>query len=722
MGRKHSAANGPGATLLVGAALTSLSVMAAAAGPEGPPAPITPEQIQEMQRQISALNSTVQDQARRINELQTDRDNEWLTAERAAQIRGIVQDVLADSGGRASLAADGATSGYDKGFFIASPDGNFRLKMNGQIVARYAFSRLSTRSLHQLDPGTYQPPVTGPQNGFPGGTEIRGYQGFFGSNQDLQRTARGFEIRQLKLTFSGNVVDPSWTYKFNLDYSQTTSQTGFPNVSSAASQTGVSSTGPTSGNASAGPGTGGALAGLEDAWVRKQVTDELAIKVGQFKSPLLREELVSDTSLLTTERSLVNQFFTAKRTQGVEVTWQNDMFRFIGSFNDGGNNINTGAMIGTNAFAGDFTQYALTGRAEWKIAGAWSQFDDMSSYRGESFAMYVGGGVNWQKGGGDDPPAYANTWTVTPSGTFQNQGGTVVNNGNVGAGALVPITTLQYPNNIPSNADDDVNNITWTADTMVDFGGFTIYGAMVGNIAYNIPAGWVANPSGGFGSNPASPGGPANNVPGNWSAVPSGALLANGQPAPPAAVFIPGYGYGDSPIFSYGAILQGGWFITDDVELYGRYEWYLTVNNGANGYAGNTASFWGFLPGGSSPFANNTVANGSAPGFPGPNKGINSPTDGYIGGQTNPYYDYNLGANPYGAQHNSILTFGANWYPAGVKFKNLRVTGEGSYSVGPVLFQNGIYGQSVNGSDYRNDGGQPGGGQWVGRFQIQFLF
>ena len=38
---------------------------------------------------------------------------QWLTEQRATQIRGIVQDVLADSETRQSLQASGATSGYN---------------------------------------------------------------------------------------------------------------------------------------------------------------------------------------------------------------------------------------------------------------------------------------------------------------------------------------------------------------------------------------------------------------------------------------------------------------------------------------------------------------------------------------------------------------------------------------------------------------------------------
>jgi len=708
-------------------AITTLSIatMANAASAER-----SGDDMSVLRSEIEALKNKVKNQDTEISRMKAEQGEQWLTEERAKEIRNIVQDVLADADTRASLQADGATAGYNKGFFLASPDGNFKLVLGGQLQIRYAVSRLSERSLKQLDPGTYQPPASGAQGSFPGGTEIKGYQGFYGQNNDIQKTARGFEVRRMKLDFSGHVVDPSWQYKVVVAFNQTSTQGTFSTVGVSNAQfSGVQSTGATgAANNPQGPGASGSSAGLEDAWVNKKLDENWSVKVGQFKSPFLKEELVSSKYQLAAERSLVNQLFSTKFTQGIELTFQNDCFRFIASYNDGGNNANTSAIIGNNSYAnngvsGSFTQYALTGRAEYKIAGDWKQFTDMSSFIGESFAMYIGGGINWQKGGSDDAAVYANSWTTgAANGTFVAgpTGAATVNGATFTP--LVPNALLQYPNNIPTNGNDDVTNLSYTIDSMIDLGGVSLYGAFVGNIAYNIPAGWVANPSGGFGSTPASPPGPANNIPGNWSAVTSNGLLANGQPAAPSAVFIPGYGYGNSPIYTYGIVVQAGWFIVDDVELFGRYEYYTTLNNGANGYAGNTASFWGNLPGGSSPFANNTVNNNTATGFPGPNNSVNTPTDGYTGGNTNPYYAYNFGGNPYAAQMNQIITAGVNWYPAGSKNKGIKVTGDIAYSFNPVLFTNGIYGQSIGGADYRYDGGQPGGGQWVGRLQLQLLF
>ncbi len=744
---------------------TTLGLSAAAMGASAEANSDTNQQIQQLRKEIAELKAAQGDQ--------------WLTQERAKEIRGIVQDVLADADTRASLQSTGATSGYDNGFFIASPDGNFKLVVNGQLQIRYAASRLSTRSIGQLDPGTYQQPAqgfnsangggstiqgpvnsSGTQQQYPGGTEIRGYQGFFGGgNAGVERTAKGFEIPRAKLEFSGHVVDPCWQYKIVGAFEQQSNQAGFNNVGAAVGGNGITAgtLGPTpfasgtyGGNYSGGNGSLGSNFGLEDAYIKKIINNNWSVTVGQFKAPLLREELVSSKYQLAVERSLVNQFFSEEYTQGFQVTYQDDMFRFMASFNDGGNNANTSSTIGTNSTFGNFTEYALTGRFEWKVMGNWAQFEDFSSPRGDPTGILIGAAVNWQRGGGAQTVGAPN---LAP--TFQNAGGGGSLGGNFPVQIGLPVPgpafagyapgiTSQYPNNIPTNANDDVSNITWTVDASGEFGGFNLYAALVGNIAYNIPAGWVANPSGGYlPATQGAQGGLGDNfIPGNWNGVmttPGGsgpgqnAGVPGGSGIGPNAYYAGGYGYGNDTIFSYGVVVQGGFFITDDVELFARYEWYNTNNNGANDYAGNTPTFWGFIPGGSSPFADNTTGNNGAsvfyPNGLGPtqpsnvNNGVESPNDaGYTGNTTNPYYSKNLGANPYGAQSNSVITGGVNWYPAGVKNKQVKVTGDIGWSLGPVLFGQGIYGRPIGITDYRNDGGLGGGGQWVGRIQLQLLF
>ena len=72
--------------------------------------------------------------------LKSQNGDKWLTEERAAEIKSLVKDVLADSETRTSLQGSGATSGYNNGFFISSADGNFKLNLSLLAQARFTWN------------------------------------------------------------------------------------------------------------------------------------------------------------------------------------------------------------------------------------------------------------------------------------------------------------------------------------------------------------------------------------------------------------------------------------------------------------------------------------------------------------------------------------------------------------------------------------------------------
>jgi hypothetical protein len=149
--------------LLAGSTLTLTGVSYAAVEGNND----TATQISELKAEIAALKGNQGEQ--------------WLTEQRADQIRGVVQDVLADSNTRSSFQqAGGATAGYNNGFFISSADGNYSLKINALEQVRFVWNN------------TYQ--NTKDQNSW------------------------GFENRRTQAFFSGNVVDPSWKYLVGMAY------------------------------------------------------------------------------------------------------------------------------------------------------------------------------------------------------------------------------------------------------------------------------------------------------------------------------------------------------------------------------------------------------------------------------------------------------------------------------------------------------------------------
>ncbi len=108
-----------------------------------------------------------------------DHDNSWLNDQRADQVRNLVHDVLADADMRSSLQGNNVTAGYDKGPFLASADGNWKLKISGHLQARWLYN-----------------------------------------DANGQASERGFEQRRTQVKFSGHVLDPTWTYKISTTWSR----------------------------------------------------------------------------------------------------------------------------------------------------------------------------------------------------------------------------------------------------------------------------------------------------------------------------------------------------------------------------------------------------------------------------------------------------------------------------------------------------------------------
>ncbi|MHC4103126.1 MAG: hypothetical protein ACYSW1_19845, partial [Planctomycetota bacterium] len=97
-------------------------------------------EIEALRFEVSELSGTVAELRATITDMNAEQEEDWLTEQRANEIRDLVQDVLADADTRASLLQDGMTAGWDKGFFLGSADGNWLLKIGGQIQVRYAAS------------------------------------------------------------------------------------------------------------------------------------------------------------------------------------------------------------------------------------------------------------------------------------------------------------------------------------------------------------------------------------------------------------------------------------------------------------------------------------------------------------------------------------------------------------------------------------------------------
>lgn len=166
----------------------------------------------------------------------------------------------------------------------------------------------------------------------------------------------GFLIRRAKVGFMGHILDPSLTYKLKAGFER-----------------------------SEGPLI------LEEAYLKYSPDKTHYVQFGQYKTPFLREELVSSARQLAVERSAVNELFTIDYAQGVTVGGRYDLKPGLAwslSLHDGREQDNTN-------FDEDSTEFAVAGRIEGLLAGTWKQFDDFQAWKGDPLGVLVGVGADY---------------------------------------------------------------------------------------------------------------------------------------------------------------------------------------------------------------------------------------------------------------------------------------------------------------------------------------
>lgn len=336
------------------------------------------DDVRALMQRVNELEKSNTSLLNEVADLKSAPGEEWLTEQRAAEIRAIVQDVLADSMTRNNLQDAGLTAGWDNGFFLKSPDGRFTLNVGGMVQARWMGSYVSGSNSDRS--GITEPTVWALNN---------------------TQTVYGFDLAQTQLWFQGNLFGPDLEYKIKGNF-ESVDQWG---ISGAPFQ----NTGTNSGDFM-----------LLDAYVRWHLMEEWSLRVGQFKLPFMRETLVEDQNQLALERSAISQHYGVGRSQGIELTYMDTDFRWSLAFSDGGEDNVAGQMqfFGSQPLNSPWdqiaTKFAFTSRLDWKLAGAWNQFTRMTSPIGDEYALLAGFGTHWQKGepdsGANPNSGEANKW------------------------------------------------------------------------------------------------------------------------------------------------------------------------------------------------------------------------------------------------------------------------------------------------------------------------
>jgi hypothetical protein len=193
-------------------------------------------------------------------------------------------------------------------------------------------------------------------------------------------STNGFQTRRTKLWAKGEIAD-GWSYKVQGAFDRD-----------------------------------GGTFGLEDAYVDYKADDAWTIRWGQFKLPFMREESVSSSRQLAADRSIANEVFNQDWSQGIQATFAQDAWRFMGAFSDGFGTRNSDFDSGSEA------DYALTARGEFLGAGDWKNFDDFTSWQGSPFGWMVGGAIHWQSGGNTVGTPDVDVLSVTVDGSLEGDG------------------------------------------------------------------------------------------------------------------------------------------------------------------------------------------------------------------------------------------------------------------------------------------------------------
>ena len=143
-------------------------------------APAEKPSLEELLERVERLEQDKAEMADEIDELRAQVGDDWLTERRADEIRSLVADVLADADTRSSLLQDGMTAGWDEHFFLASPDGRFRLQIDGLLQVRYIWNY----------------------------------------HDEGDNFISGFENTRTRLTLRGHVFSPDITYLIRGDYAR----------------------------------------------------------------------------------------------------------------------------------------------------------------------------------------------------------------------------------------------------------------------------------------------------------------------------------------------------------------------------------------------------------------------------------------------------------------------------------------------------------------------
>lgn len=217
-------------------------------------------------------------------------------------------------------------AGYNKGFFIQTQDGKYRLNINGYSQFQLTYDRV------------------GGENTF------------------------GFQVKNIRLTFSGNIATKNLTYKLQMDLAKFKDEL------------------------------------LLDAWTQYRFNSNVEIRVGQQDVPWQRQSIISSSNLEFADRSIATTEFLNTQAQDTDKDGVPDKLvkngRDIGVVVQGTPfnkklEYNVGFFNGSGTNSTNFNNSLLyTGRAVWNIRGE-VNYEEGDFANTQKLAAYFGASGNY---------------------------------------------------------------------------------------------------------------------------------------------------------------------------------------------------------------------------------------------------------------------------------------------------------------------------------------
>ncbi|MBG83392.1 MAG: hypothetical protein CMJ40_02470 [Phycisphaerae bacterium] len=296
---------------------------------------ITAADLDDIRQELEKVKNQNERMRDQIDVLRAETQQDWMTEQRAEQIKELVQDVLADADTRASLMGNGLMAGWSDGFFLASADGRFRLNIGALMQVRLLVNILNGNE----------------------GDAVR----------EDDRTRYGFENTTTRFNLGGHVFSDTQFFM----------EMGFGRVDPYGFSDDIREFGTR----------------LYEGWIKQRLTENIAIKAGIFKLPFTREFLVYEGLQLAVDRSLIDYRFGLGRSQGVQMDMALGSIRTQVAFTNGSAalfSLRSSETVPPWAAYRPDTEWSVTGRLEWLLAGEWEQFRQFTSPSHEEFGLMLG--------------------------------------------------------------------------------------------------------------------------------------------------------------------------------------------------------------------------------------------------------------------------------------------------------------------------------------------